>query len=37
MSQMYIDLHVKYQLLLSDFSKSWTFLTDFRKTLKYQN
>jgi hypothetical protein len=35
-SQMYIGLHVKYPLFLSDFlNKTWIFLTDLWKT-KYQ-
>jgi len=33
---MYIGVHVKYLLFLSDFNKTWVFYTDFRKTLKYQ-
>jgi len=35
-----INLHTssrKYPLILSDFNKTWILLTDFRKTLKYQN
>jgi len=31
---MYTGLHVTYLLFFSDFNE--TFLTDFRKTLKYQ-
>ena len=33
---MYIDIHVKYPLFLSDFNWILIFLTDFRKILKYQ-
>jgi len=33
---MYIGLHVKYLLFLSDFTVSWIFSTDFQKILKYQ-
>ena len=35
-SQMYIGLHVKYRLFLSDFNETLIFLTDFRKPLKYK-
>jgi hypothetical protein len=33
---MYISLHVKYLLFLSDFKDIWIFSKDFRKMLKYQ-
>jgi len=33
---MYIDLHVKYPLFLSNFSETLIFLTDFQKVLKHQ-
>jgi len=32
---MYIGLHVKYHLLLSDFNETWIFSADFWNTLKY--
>jgi len=34
---MYVVLHVKYQLFLSNFNEILIFSTHFRKTLKYQN
>jgi len=34
--KMYIFLHVKYLLFLSDFKENLIFSTDFRKTLKYK-
>jgi hypothetical protein len=33
---MYIGLHVKYPLLLSDVNETWIFSKDFRKMLKHQ-
>ena len=33
---MYIGLHVKYQLFLSDVIETWIFSTNFRKMLKCQ-
>jgi len=34
--KMYIGLHVKYPLFLSDFNENLNFSIDFRKMLKYQ-
>jgi hypothetical protein len=34
---MYIGLHVNYPSFLSDFNDTWTFSTDFGKTILYQN
>ena len=33
-SKMYIGLHVKYLLVLSDFNGTWIFSADFRRILK---
>jgi hypothetical protein len=33
---MYISLHVQYPLFLSGFNEACSFLTDFRKLLRYQ-
>jgi hypothetical protein len=35
-SKVYIGLHVKYLLFLSDFNKTWSFSKSFRKILKYE-
>jgi len=36
MMKMYIILHVKYTLFLSDFNEPWIFWAHFRKIVKYQ-
>jgi len=36
MLKMYIGLHVKYPLFLSDINEPWFFLTNFWKILQYQ-
>jgi len=33
--KMYIGLHVKYPLFLSDFNETWIFLADLWKLLKH--
>jgi hypothetical protein len=35
-SKMFIGLHVKYPLFLSDFNESWNFSIDFRKIHEHQ-
>ena len=36
MIKMYVGLHVKYPLFLSEFNETWIFETYFLKILKYQ-
>jgi hypothetical protein len=33
--QMYLGLHVKCPVLLSDFNQLWSFMTDFCKSHQY--
>jgi hypothetical protein len=33
---MYIGLHVKYPLFLSDINEAWILSVDFRKMLNYE-
>ena len=34
---MYVGLHVKYLLFLSDFNETWSLSTDFRKKTQISN
>ena len=36
-SKMYIGLHVKYPLFLSDFNETWIFWTDFQNSTSVLN
>ena len=36
MTNIYIGLHVKYRLLLSDFDEIWIFSTEIWEIFKYQ-